>query len=87
MKHSTKEKWLYLGFIPEQKVQRIPISDFTTRFEMVSQGWGFTTKEAYDTYVKFNGGVKIFTPTTHAGITVYSHVYYTARMIKKLQNG
>jgi hypothetical protein len=83
----NKEKWLYMGLIPSQKVLRVAISDFTTRFKLLTEGWVFTTKEAYNTSVKFEGNVKVFVPTTYAGINIYSNVQYTPQQLKQIQNG
>ena len=77
--------YIYMGFIPRDQVVRIPSWDVAMRFQLLSQGWVITTKEAYNMKQKFGDTVKVFKPTTHAGVQVLSHVVYTAREIKALQ--
>lgn len=77
--------YIYMGFIPKNQVVRIPKWDVAMRFQLLQQGWVYTTKEAYNIKQKFGDSVQIFKPTTHAGVQILSHVHYTAQQINALK--
>lgn len=76
--------YIYMGFVGEQKVARIPLYDVGEIIKRTNQGWVVSTKEAWERYQ--DGSKRIFLPTeypTGSGKFIFSHVVYPPSVFKK----
>lgn len=83
MNNNQNFKYVYLGFVAEQKVARVPLTDVPEIYKRLAQGWVFSTKEAWQNFQ--NGSKRIFIPTeypTGTGRMIFSHVVYPPHALR-----